>query len=117
MQINGAAAPPVKYVFFNTGLEMKATKDHVKEGQAAAAARFPIKLLRIWKRFAHMNRIQSKRRGIFSARATATVNNMSRIKKSAKQKKRPPEFIDGKKIKADTFYTLKNGEFVEVTDN
>lgn len=23
--------PPVKYVFFNTGLEMKATKDHVKE--------------------------------------------------------------------------------------
>ena len=22
--------PPVKYVFFNTGLEMKATKDHVK---------------------------------------------------------------------------------------
>lgn len=23
--------PPIKYVFFNTGLEMKATKDHVKE--------------------------------------------------------------------------------------
>ena len=23
--------PPVKYAFFNTGLEMKATKDHVKE--------------------------------------------------------------------------------------
>lgn len=23
--------PPVKYVFFNTGLEMKATKDHIKE--------------------------------------------------------------------------------------
>lgn len=23
--------PPVKYLFFNTGLEMKATKDHVKE--------------------------------------------------------------------------------------
>lgn len=23
--------PPVKYVFFNTGLEMKATKNHVKE--------------------------------------------------------------------------------------
>lgn len=23
--------PPVQYVFFNTGLEMKATKDHVKE--------------------------------------------------------------------------------------
>lgn len=23
--------PPVKYVFFNTGLEMKATKDHVKK--------------------------------------------------------------------------------------
>ena len=23
--------PPVKYVFFNTGLEMKATKDHVRE--------------------------------------------------------------------------------------
>ena len=23
--------PPVKYVFFNTGLEMQATKDHVKE--------------------------------------------------------------------------------------
>jgi len=23
--------PPVKYIFFNTGLEMKATKDHVKE--------------------------------------------------------------------------------------
>lgn len=22
--------PPIKYVFFNTGLEMKATKDHVK---------------------------------------------------------------------------------------
>ena len=22
--------PPVKYVFFNTGLEMRATKDHVK---------------------------------------------------------------------------------------
>ena len=22
--------PPVKYVFFNTGIEMKATKDHVK---------------------------------------------------------------------------------------
>ena len=27
------------------------------------------------------------------------------------------EFIDGEKMKADTFYTLKNGEFVEVTDN
>lgn len=26
--------PPVKYVFFNTGLEMKATKDHVKEVSA-----------------------------------------------------------------------------------
>ncbi len=26
--------PPVKYVFFNTGLEMKATKDHVKETAA-----------------------------------------------------------------------------------
>lgn len=25
------ALPPVKYVFFNTGLEMKATKDHVRE--------------------------------------------------------------------------------------
>ena len=25
--------------------------------------------------------------------------------------------IDGEKLKADTFYTLKNGEFVEVTDN
>ncbi len=25
------SVPPVKYVFFNTGLEMKATKDHVKE--------------------------------------------------------------------------------------
>lgn len=23
--------PPIKYVFFNTGLEMKAIKDHVKE--------------------------------------------------------------------------------------
>lgn len=23
--------PPIKYVFFNTGLEMQATKDHVKE--------------------------------------------------------------------------------------
>lgn len=23
--------PPIKYVFFNTGLEMKATKDHVKD--------------------------------------------------------------------------------------
>lgn len=23
--------PPVRYVFFNTGLEMKATKEHVKE--------------------------------------------------------------------------------------
>lgn len=22
--------PPIKYVFFNTGLEMKATRDHVK---------------------------------------------------------------------------------------
>ena len=27
------------------------------------------------------------------------------------------EFIDGEKMKADTLYTLKNGEFVEVTDN
>ena len=26
----GFDLPPVKYVFFNTGLEMKATKDHVK---------------------------------------------------------------------------------------
>ena len=26
--------PPIKYVFFNTGLEMKATKDHVKEVSA-----------------------------------------------------------------------------------
>ncbi len=26
--------PPVKYVFFNTGLEMKAIKDHVKETAA-----------------------------------------------------------------------------------
>ena len=25
--------------------------------------------------------------------------------------------IDGEKLKADTFYTLKNGKFVEVTDN
>ncbi len=25
-----SSLPPVKYVFFNTGLEMKATKDHVK---------------------------------------------------------------------------------------
>lgn len=25
--------PPVKYVFFNTGLEMKATRDHVKENE------------------------------------------------------------------------------------
>lgn len=25
--------------------------------------------------------------------------------------------IDGEKLKADTYYTLKNGEFVEVTDN
>ena len=30
--------PPIKYVFFNTGLEMKATKDHVKE-QAICALR------------------------------------------------------------------------------
>ncbi len=28
---NMFALPPIKYVFFNTGLEMKATKDHVKE--------------------------------------------------------------------------------------
>lgn len=27
----GQPMPPIKYVFFNTGLEMKATKDHVKE--------------------------------------------------------------------------------------
>lgn len=27
----GASLPEVKYVFFNTGLEMKATKDHVRE--------------------------------------------------------------------------------------
>ena len=26
--------PPVKYVFFNTGLEMRATKDHVKATEA-----------------------------------------------------------------------------------
>lgn len=25
--------------------------------------------------------------------------------------------IDGEKLKADTYYTLKNGEFVEATDN
>lgn len=32
--------PPVKYVFFNTGLEMKATKDHVK----AAAAKYGVEI-------------------------------------------------------------------------
>ena len=32
--------PPVKYVFFNTGLEMKATKDHVK----AVAARYGVEI-------------------------------------------------------------------------
>jgi 3'-phosphoadenosine 5'-phosphosulfate sulfotransferase (PAPS reductase)/FAD synthetase len=32
--------PPVKYVFFNTGLEMKATKDHVK----ATEAKYGIKI-------------------------------------------------------------------------
>ena len=32
--------PSVKYVFFNTGLEMKATKDHVK----AAAAKYGVEI-------------------------------------------------------------------------
>lgn len=32
--------PPIKYVFFNTGLEMKATKDHVK----ATAARYGVEI-------------------------------------------------------------------------
>ncbi len=32
--------PPVKYVFFNTGLEMKATKDHVK----AVAERYEVEI-------------------------------------------------------------------------
>lgn len=32
--------PPVKYVFFNTGLEMKATKDHIK----AAAAKYGVEI-------------------------------------------------------------------------
>lgn len=32
--------PPVKYVFFNTGLEMKATKDHVK----ATAAKYGVEI-------------------------------------------------------------------------
>ena len=32
--------PPVKYVFFNTGLEMKATKDHVK----AAAEKYGVEI-------------------------------------------------------------------------
>lgn len=32
--------PPVKYVFFNTGLEMKATKDHVK----AVAAKYGVEI-------------------------------------------------------------------------
>lgn len=30
-QVFGDYLPKVKYVFFNTGLEMKATKEHVKE--------------------------------------------------------------------------------------
>ena len=32
--------PPVDYVFFNTGLEMKATKDHVK----ATAEKYGVKI-------------------------------------------------------------------------
>lgn len=32
--------PPIKYVFFNTGLEMKATKDHVK----AAAKKYGVEI-------------------------------------------------------------------------
>lgn len=34
------SVPPVKYVFFNTGLEMKATKDHVK----ATAAKYGVEI-------------------------------------------------------------------------
>ena len=30
----GLNLPPIKYVFFNTGLEMKATRDHVKDTAA-----------------------------------------------------------------------------------
>ena len=33
--------PPVKYVFFNTGLEMKATKDHVK----ATAEKYGVEIM------------------------------------------------------------------------
>lgn len=33
--------PPIKYVFFNTGLEMKATKDHVK----ATAAKYGVEIV------------------------------------------------------------------------
>ena len=36
----GFDLPPVKYVFFNTGLEMKATKDHVK----AVAAKYGVEI-------------------------------------------------------------------------
>ena len=36
----GLGLPPIKYVFFNTGLEMKATKDHVK----ATAAKYGVEI-------------------------------------------------------------------------
>lgn len=36
----GFDLPPIKYVFFNTGLEMKATKDHVK----ATAAKYGVEI-------------------------------------------------------------------------
>lgn len=36
----GLSLPPIKYVFFNTGLEMKATKDHVK----ATASKYGVEI-------------------------------------------------------------------------
>ena len=36
----GLDLPPIKYVFFNTGLEMKATKDHVK----ATASKYGVEI-------------------------------------------------------------------------
>lgn len=34
--------PPIKYVFFNTGLEMKATRDHVKYPNVKQKYRFEL---------------------------------------------------------------------------
>ena len=47
--------PPVKYVFFNTGLEMKAIKDHVRD----TAEKYGVEIEEWWRCF-HWYRVSNR---------------------------------------------------------